>query len=276
VVEPTGPQVAGASLARRLRELRRSGFTDVRLTQLQLAQALSADEPVAHSTLSSWENEKAPALPPYARLSAYAQFFATERSLEGNPHLVLLEELTQAEEKAREELERELFKLRDEAGAPPSGRGFWRFDDEAPITVISSDLRKSDELVLGPLTEEDNPNFAELYSYGDVDALLDLYGHLRATNPNTPVHLRRGTATAAELPNHLVVLGGIAWNDVTRRLNETLALPVRQVEDVKIPSGEIFETEGGSNHGETFLPRWREDNPACWPGSPTRTTCSAR
>jgi hypothetical protein len=259
VAEPTGPSASGASLARRLRELRRSGFPDVKLTQKQLAQALSDDEPVADSTLSSWENDRAPQLPPRSRLSAYSQFFATERSLEGEPHLIPLDELTAAERKAREELEQELFKLRDDVGGPSDGRRFWRFDDDARITVICSDLRKSDELELGPLAEEDNPNYAELYSYGDLDALFDLYGHLRATNPDTAVRVRR--EASPDLPNHLVVLGGIAWNDVTRRLNDMLPLPVRQVEDAKIPSGEIFVTEGGSNHGERFMPRWREDNP---------------
>lgn len=260
MVEQPGPPAAGASLARRLRHLRRSGFPDARLTQLQLVQALSDDEPVADSTLSSWENVRTPTLPPYSRLSAYAQFFATGRSLEGEPHLVPLEELTSAELKAREELERELFKLRDDASRGPStGRRFWRFDDEAPITVMCSDLRKADEFVLGPLTDEDNPNYAELYSYGDLDALFDLYGHLRATNPNTAVHLRRGAT--ADLPNHLVVLGGIAWNDVTRRLNDMLALPVRQVENERIHSGEIFFTVGGPYHSEQFLPRWWGDRP---------------
>jgi hypothetical protein len=261
VVEQTGPPAAGASLARRLRELRRSGFPDVKLTQLQLAQALSEDEPVADSTLSSWENVRAPTLPPPGRLSAYAQFFATKRSLEGKePHLVPLEELTPAERRARDELEAELVKLRDDAvGGPSAERRFWRFDDDGSITIICSDLRKSDELVLGPLSEEDNPNYAELYSYGDLDALFDLYGHVRATNPNTPVSVRRGTTP--DLPNHLVVLGGIAWNDVTRRLNDMLPLPVRQVEDEKIHSGEIFVAEVAANRTEPFLPRWQDDNP---------------
>jgi hypothetical protein len=261
VVEQPGPPAAGSSLAKRLRELRRSHFPNAKLTQLQLAQALSEDEPVADSTLSSWENVKAPTLPPRSRLSAYAQFFATERSLEGDePRLVPIEKLTSVEQQAQDELERELFKLRDAAvGSLSAGRQFWRFDDDAPITVICSDLRKSDELVLGPLSEEDNPNYAELYSYGDLDALFDLHGHLRATNPNTPVRLRRGTTP--DLPNHLVVLGGIAWNDVTRRLNDMLPLPVRQVQDEKIPSGEIFVAEIRPDRFEPFLPRWWEDNP---------------
>jgi hypothetical protein len=262
VAESSGPPAApGISLAKRLRELRRSHFPDARLTQLQLAQALSDDEPVADSTLSTWENVKAPTLPPEGRLRAYAQFFATERSLEREPHLVPLDELSQAENKARKELERELFRLREEdvASPPSSERRFWRFDDDAPITVICSDLRKSDELVLGPLSDEDNPNYAELYSFGDLDALFDLYGHLRATNPNTQVRVHRGTTP--DLPNHLVVLGGIAWNDVTRRLNDMLPLHVRQVEDPKIHSGEIFVADLGAGRTESFLPRWWEDNP---------------
>lgn len=260
MVEPAAPSATGASLATRLRELRRSGFPNIRLTQRKLAQALSEDERVVDSTLSSWENVKAPTLPPPGRLIAYARFFATERSLEGVPHLVPLEELTPNEDKAREELERELFKLRDDAAGESSpGRGFWRFDDGAPITVICSDLRRSDEIELLPLSEEDNPNYAELYSYGDLDALFDLYGHLRATNPNTDVRVRR--EATRDLPNHLVVLGGIAWNDVTRRLNDSFPLPVRQVEDEKIHSGEIFVARGGRDGDKQFLPRWQEDNP---------------
>jgi transcriptional regulator with XRE-family HTH domain len=262
VAEPTVAPPAGANLARRLKDLRRSGFPGTRLTQLQLATALSQDESVADSTLSSWENDRSPTLPPPSRLSAYAQFFATRRSLQGGkPHLVPLEELTPAEHRVREDLEQELLRLRDSGPETASDRQFWRFDDGARITVICSDLRKSDELVLGPLAEEDNPNYAELYSYGDLDALFDLHGHLRATNPSSPVHLARGATP--NLPDHLVVLGGIAWNDVTRRLNDLLPLPVRQEEDGKIPTGEIFVT----NQGEHFVPRWRGDNPGR-PGEP--------
>ena len=255
------PATAGAHLARRLRELRRSGFPDAKLTQAQLARALSGDEPVADSTLSSWENTKAPTLPPHSRLRAYALFFATERSLEGEPHLMPPDELSPYEQQARDELKRELFELRDDVGRPAPGR-FWRFD--APITVICSDLRKSDEIVLGPLSDEDNPNYAKLYSFGDLDALFDLYGHLCATNPDIDIPLQRGAE--ADVLNHLVVVGGIAWNDVTRRLNDMLDLPIRQVKDVKIPSGEIFVAEDTSGNGKQFLPVWENDKP----GTPER------
>jgi hypothetical protein len=67
------------------------------------------------------------------------------------------------------------------------------------------------------------------------------------------------------LINHLVLLGGIAWNDITRRLNDSVDLPVRQVVNEKIHSGEVFEIEGGPNHGEQFMPRWKDD-----PGTPEK------
>lgn len=257
MAEP-GSSAIGASLAKRLRELRLSGFSGVRLTQAQLAGALSQDEAVATSTLSSWENVGTPTLPPPGRLRAYAIFFATERSLEGGHHLLPADQLDPAERQKQLSLERELLQLREaDADSSAVDRQFWRFD--APITVICSDLRKSDELELGPLSDEDNPNFADLYSYGDLDALLELYGHLRATNPDLLVTPRR-RPTAADLTNHLVVLGGIAWNDVTRRLNEMSSLPVKQVEDARIPTGEIFAVGDDSDKVE-FLPSWRNDDP---------------
>lgn len=246
-----------AQLAWRLRELRVGGIPNWKLTQRQLATALSQDEPVADSTLSSWENPKSTNPPPAGRLSAYALFFATERSVEGGtPHLVPRNKLTAAEEQKRAELERELLALRDMAPETPAEeRQFWRFEPGEAITIICSDLRKSDELELGPLTEEDNPNYAELYSYGDLDALFGLYGHLCRTNPETEVRLSR-EVTPEALSSHLVVVGGIAWNDATRRLNEMLPLPVRQVEDPMIPSGEIFVTDGAR-----YEPHWLNEDP---------------
>jgi hypothetical protein len=113
VGEPITPPATGASLARRLRELRLSQFPDFRLTQRDLSRALSREEPVAPATISSWENTRSPRLPSRNRLRAYARFFATSRSLERGPQLVPLTRLWPAEDAAREELEQELFQLRD-------------------------------------------------------------------------------------------------------------------------------------------------------------------
>lgn len=260
MAEPT-PPVAAASLAKRLRELRHSRFPDAGLTQGELARALSEKEkkPVAVSTISAWENVRTPTLPARDRLSALARFFATERSLDPRPpHLVPLDELSPEEDEAREELERELFRLRDDDAS--ASAQFWRFDDGSPITIICSDLSKSDEVKLGPLSNVDNPNYTELYAYADLDALVALLGYLHSGNPDAEIGFRLAP-TREDLANHLVLLGGIAWNDVTRRLNESVDLPVRQVVNEKIHSGEVFETEGGPNHGEQFVPRWQDDDP---------------
>jgi hypothetical protein len=261
VVEATG---GTASLAKRLRELRLSHFPDVKLTQRQLAQALSEDEKVGVSTLSAWENTSTVTLPPPARLSAYARFFATARSVEPMPpRLIPLGDLTPEEDQARERLEGELVQLRGEvAGEAPAPLQSWQFADRAAITIICSDLSRSDEVKLGPLSDEDNPNYTELYSYADLDALVELFGHLCSSNPTSPVRYRLGSeARSEDLTNHLVLLGGIAWNDMTRRLNDSVDLPVRQVQNEKIHTGEVFEVTRADRRGEQFLSQWQNDDP---------------
>ena len=81
-------------LARALRDLRESTWPDRELTQAQLAKALSSEGRVAAATLSSWESLTNPKTPSEARISAYARFFCTERSLEGEPHLIPEDQLT--------------------------------------------------------------------------------------------------------------------------------------------------------------------------------------
>jgi hypothetical protein len=262
VAEPPTPSAVAASLARRLRELRQSQFPDAKLTQSALRHALSPDEPVAISTLSAWENLRTPTLPSRARLSAYAQFFATERSLEGVPHLVPLEDLTPQEHEARNQLERELFRLRDaDAGEVPLPRESWRFEYGASITIICSDLAESD-IPLGPLSDMDDPNYTELLSYADLDALVALLSHLYSRNPDATIRFTRASqATSDDMTRHLVLLGGIAWNDVTRRLNDSSGLPVRQVPDRSIPSGEVFEIVEGPDQGQRYMPRWKDGEP---------------
>ena len=219
---------------------------------------------MAVSTLSAWENVSTPTLPSRERLASYARFFGTVRSLEGErPHLVPLAELSDVEDEARKELERELFRLRDDdAGEAPSPHQSWRFKDDAPITIICSDLSKSDEVKLGPLSEVDNPNYTQAYSFADLDALLELVSYLNSSNPKATIkYILASQVTSKDLINHIVLLGGIAWNDVTRRLNASVKLPVRQVQNEKIHSGEVFEITSGPNQGEQFMPHWQDEIP---------------
>jgi hypothetical protein len=262
VSEPAGSPVV-ASLARRLRELRLSRFPDARLTQGEVAKALSEEEPVAISTLSAWENVRAPTLPSRTRLSTYARFFATERSLDRTPHLVPLADLDPDELQGYKKLERELFRLRDaDAGEIPEPRRSWRFEDRASVTVICADLDKSEQTKLAPYTDLNNPNYTELFTYANLDALVALLNHLHSENPNATIRFCRASeATSEDLSNHLVLLGGIAWNDVTHRLNDSVGLPVRQVANAECRSGRVFELQCGPDQGKQYIPRWRDDDP---------------
>ena len=66
---------------------------------------------MATATLSSWESATNPKTPPEARISAYARFFCTERSLEGEAHLIPEGQLTPGELDRFRELESQLLEL---------------------------------------------------------------------------------------------------------------------------------------------------------------------
>jgi hypothetical protein len=120
----------------------------------------------------------------------------------------------------------------------------------------------SNQVKLGPLSDVDNPNYTELYSYADLDALVELFGHLHSCNPDASINFCQASqVTGKQLVNHIVLLGGIAWNDVTRRLNASAELPVGQVQNEKIHSGEVFEISGNSNDRAQFMPRWQDEDP---------------
>jgi transcriptional regulator with XRE-family HTH domain len=245
-------------LAQRLRELRENQWSE-RLTQAALAEAFGD---VAAATVSSWENTAAPKLPPPERLKAYAQFFATHRSIEGEtPALLSVDTFSEEEQAARKELEDELLALREEATRKPAhqadvtARRSWRFPDTGPLTIVCAQLPADQTSVFA---DPADPNYMELQSFADLDALVELFGHVRAENPHMEVHYRAADKVVADdLSGHLVLLGGIAWNEVTQRLSEMMpVLPVDQIQDDAVPTGEIFTVDDGKRK---FLPKWRDD-----------------
>jgi transcriptional regulator with XRE-family HTH domain len=228
-----------ARLARALRELRESSWPDQELTQAQLAKALSADGRVAPATLSSWESTTAPKTPSASRITSYARFFCTERSLEGEPHLVPEGELTEAEVDRFRELESELLEL-----FYPEDRKVQRtFQfDAGPVIVICPVAPKE---ARGKLADQHDPNFTKLQQYGDLDALIELYGHVRAENPNLDVfHRIPDDVVADDFSSHVILLGGIGWNKVTGRFQQAIQeVPIKQIEVEELKTGEIFEVE---------------------------------
>lgn len=259
VVQPASPAVL--QLAQRLRQLRQQHWPDARLTQDAMAKAFSVEGSLAAATVSSWESLTAPKLPPRRRLDAYARFFATRKSIASTPKLIPLRDFTDAEKNAYRELEAELLGLRSAvSGEPPEERAFsrsWHFADDGPATFICAQLPKEQT---GPLGDPANPNYTQLQTYADLDALMELHGHIRAENPAMDVFFKAAPQVQTDdLSGHVILVGGIGWNTITGRLSEMARLPVQQVTDPELDTGEIFVAHvEGKEH--KFWPTWMDSD----------------
>lgn len=237
----TQPGVPARRLAERLRELRMESSLGVRITQPQLAKALDVSVPL----ISSWESVHSPKVPPEERLGAYATFFATEKSVEREPYrLVDLADLTEAERERRGDLLEDLRNLRNlalgsSAVAEPGAQSgslapgsLLHFPDGKRIVVVCAPLPAEMRAAM-PYSQTDSPDYDELYGYADLSPLIELHGHLRAVNPNSPVTFKTtADLLRDDLAAHLVLLGGVDWNAVTRDLFARLSLPVGQARRV--------------------------------------------
>jgi hypothetical protein len=251
-----------ARLAWRLRQLRQQQWPDARLTQEKLAKAFSNEEPLAAATVSSWESTTSPKLPPRHRLRAYARFFATPRSVEAAvPKLLPFEDLTPDEQATCKKLETELLKLRSQAAEDPGeeeiapGRS-WHFTDSGPVILVCAELPGNQ---IGPLASPSNANYTELQAFADLDAMVELHGHVRAENPRMEVYFRIPSDIGHnDLTGHIILVGGVVWNEITDRLSEEAKLPVRQFHHPELPTGEIFLAEVNGEERE-FWPKWKNN-----------------
>jgi len=189
--------------------------------------------------ISSWESQSNPKPPPRERLDAYARFFATERSVARTPFRVLpTAQLTSEERTRRDELFHELVSLRDEIqGHRPAGSiltdpfagSYWRFPRGEGITIVCSALPQA-YLESIPYADPYAPDYVELYRFADLDALLELHGHLRAVNPLNDVQVRAPAELKTDdYTTHLVLLGGVDWNTTTAEFLRHFDVPVRQM-----------------------------------------------
>ncbi len=204
------------------------------------------------------------------RLDAYATFFATRRSVEGDSPRVLDDsELTAVERARRDELADELRLLRTAAQSSASGGGHpvlsavtsstnqpstgtWQFLEGQPVTIVCAELPKA-LLTAMPDPDPLNPDHVDLYSFADLDALFELYGHIRAVNGlDAVVKVKLASRLATDdYTTHLVLLGGVDWNEATRALLKRLDLPVRQVSAADRTKAyfEVTDAEQTVKHG---------------------------
>lgn len=257
---PEQPTPAEVQLALRLRELRE----EASVTQAALAAAFSTEQQVRPATVSSWENVRRPSTPPESRLEPYARFFASRRSLSGKPHLIPRQELKSDEIDRYNWLLAALGELWTAARGPqeheaPAARRSWFFDDTGPLTIICPDAPAS---ARGPLASPRDPNYTMMHSYADLDSLIELHGHIRAENSlgYGVFHKLASQVRADDLSGHVVLLGGIGWNDTTRHLQRSLTrLLVRQIDDPSVSTGEVFSVGNGGAE-RRFYPTWATDD----------------
>lgn len=252
------PSPALLQLAARLRQLRSEQSTRTNLTQGELGKALG----VSTATIANWESRSTPTLPPRERMLAYAQFFATPRSIADKPQLVPVDRFSGEERVAYQALCDELLALHDAArGTTPEltvpGRS-WHFGDAGPLTLICAQLPRREA---GPLADQAHPNYNELLSFGDIDAMVELHGHARAENPAMEVFFKQaGQVAPDDLSGHLVIIGGIGWNDITKRILEMIRLPVAQRDIPELKTGDIFVVNI-DGEDQSFWPRWSDSDP---------------
>lgn len=250
-------------LARRLRHLREQHWPGTKVTQSQLAAALGGDgkRSVSVPLISSWESQVSPTVPPAARIEDIALFFATRRSFDGQVgRLLSPDEMTTQEKAAQEDLAQELIRLRGEATAPsgvravgpaaasPLSSGPYRFKNREISTIVCAQL-PPEMLQKMPYTDPSDPDYVALYTHSDLDSLLELFGHMRATNPGNLVQYRSAEQlTSDDYTGHLVPLGGVDWNKATSSVFDRLQLPVKQVNEWGKERGTYFEVtqEDGS------------------------------
>jgi transcriptional regulator with XRE-family HTH domain len=248
MARPSRGSGGSPALARRLRGLREDRF----VTQRQLAAALGV---LSVGTISAYENERNPTTPPTLRLRSYATFFATNRSVaNGKASLLLDEDLDEEERAARDRLFADLRSLAEGAAHPAAHTrpsSLWTFSPDESVRIVCGQVNTMDH----PWADPRHQNYTELFTYADVDALMELYAHLWRLNPASNIRYLRAdqlTKDIEYLNSHLVLLGGMGVADAVQWLVGLTDLPLNQIAGTDlVEDGDVFALE---NELDRFLP----------------------
>ncbi len=256
------PSIPARRLAERLRDLREQRH----LTQKQLAKVLGGSGALSIATVSLWEKPGSDRLPPPQRLAAYARLFCTIRSFaSGAPRLLRDEELTDQELEREAELYEELLALRERAqstGAAAQARellaleqpslsrrsSIWHFRDGQAVSIVCSEASDAPSYA-----NQSHLHYSQYARFADLDALIEVFAQVKAdNNPVSMIRLLSPDELTQDFAlNHLVIVGGAAWREVSKATpwfaqNIDIVLPIAQA------TGEtyIFECSVGDEKRE--------------------------
>jgi transcriptional regulator with XRE-family HTH domain len=253
VAENDQPSIPARRLAERLRDLREQE----RLTQKQLAGVLGGSD----ATISLWEKPGSDRLPPAPRLAAYARLFCTSRSFAGDrPRLLGSGELTEQEHERESELYDELIALRERAQStnePATAEGqrsaIWHFPDPIAVSIVCSDAVDPP-----PYAQHGHLNYSRYAKYADLDALVEVFGQVKADNPERMIRILPTARLAQDFAlNHLILIGGAA-SDAASLFAQNIPLPTPEEIPGTDPVTHFFKCTVGDETQE-FRSTWGED-----------------
>lgn len=111
-----------------------------------------------------------------------------------------------------------------EARNPITRQSMWYFPDRTQITLVSYRLPLDQR---PPSSDPDNPNYVRFADLADLDTLIDIYGAVRADNPQSQVVIKAAQDLAQQdVATHLVLIGGLTWEAVTPWFSRIFSIPV--------------------------------------------------
>jgi hypothetical protein len=125
-------------------------------------------------------------------------------------------------------------------------RSMWHFPDGSRVTLVCSRLPIDRR---PPSSDPDGLNYVRFSELADLDALIEIYGAIRAYNPTSRVVIVPAQdLRQRDVANHLVLIGGLTWEAVTSWFTHIFSIPIvpgdpaeRGAIAVRGPDGEEHE-----------------------------------
>jgi len=112
-----------------------------------------------------------------------------------------------------------------EARNPITRPSMWHFPDRTQITLVSYRLPPNQR---PSSSDPSNPNYVRFADLADLDTLIDIYGAVRAYNPQSRVVIMAAQDLAQQdVATHLVLIGGLTWEAVTPWFSRIFSIPIQ-------------------------------------------------